>query len=322
MTAGSESLGPSGPPGADELARRARTRAWLGVAPSLAVMSLFMLVPIGIIAFYSFLEANPYGGVRPSFSLEAYAQLAFERDLDDNLVFNNAYLSILLRSVVLAGATTIVCLAIGFPVAHYMAMQPPERQNLLIFLVTIPFWTNLLIRTYCWILVLRDTGLVNNALLASGVIDAPLPLLYTNGAILLGLVYTYVPFMVLPIYSAVAKLDIRLVEAAHDLYAGRWMAMRRVIVPLASPGIVAGSILVFVPSVGAFIAPDLLGGGKHLMLGSLIQLQFASSRNWPFGSAVAMVLLCVVLILLVYYALGPLRRLEGKQPRGPRTPRT
>ena len=314
MNGGAESSTPSGLTARDQLARRTRMGAWLGVAPSLTVMSLFMVVPIAIIAVYSFLEANPYGGVRPSFSLEAYVQLAFERDLDDNLVFNDAYLSILLRSVVLAGATTIICLAIGFPVAHYMAMQPPERQNLLIFLVTIPFWTNLLIRTYCWILVLRDTGLVNNALLASGIIEAPLALLYTDGAILLGLVYTYVPFMVLPIYSAVAKLDIRLVEAAHDLYAGRWMAMRKVVVPLAGPGIVAGSILVFVPSIGAFIAPDLLGGGKHLMLGSLIQLQFASSRNWPFGSAVAMVLLSIVLVLLVYYARGPLRRLERRHP--------
>ena len=314
MPVGSESTVPSGVPILDEHARRTRTRAWLGIAPSMLMIVVFMLVPIGVIAVYSILEANPYGGVRPAFSLDAYVQLIFERDLDDALVFNDAYITILVRSLALAGATTIACLAIGFPVAYYMAMQPPERRHLLVLLVTIPFWTNLLIRTYCWILVLRDTGLVNNALLSLGVIEAPLRLLYTDGAILLGLVYTYVPFMVLPIYSAVERLDMRLVEAAHDLYAGRWMVMRRVILPLAGSGIAAGSILVFIPSVGAFIAPDLLGGGKHLMLGSLIQLQFASSRNWPFGSAVAMILLSLVLVLLVCYALGPARRLERGRP--------
>jgi len=270
-----------------------------------------MLAPIGIIAVYSFLEASPYGGVRPNFSLEAYVQLVFERDLDDNIVFNDAYIAIFLRSVLLAGGATLLCLLIGFPVAWYMATQPQERRNLLVFLITIPFWTNLLIRTYCWILVLRDTGLVNNALLSFGVVETPITLLYTDGAILLGLVYTYVPFMVLPMYAVLEKIDLRLVEAAHDLYADRIRVMRRVILPLAKPGLVAGSILVFIPSVGAFIAPDLLGGGKHLMLGSLIQLQFASSRNWPFGSAVAIVLLSVVLILLMYYALGPARRVQG-----------
>ena len=294
--------------------RRRRFRGWLGVAPSLLIIGVFMLVPIGIIAAYSFLEADPYGGVRSDFSAEAYVQLLFERDLDDRLVFNDAYIDIFLRSVLLAGAATLLSLLIGFPVAWYMATQPPERRTLLVFLITIPFWTNLLIRTFCWILILRDTGLVNNALLALGVVEAPITLLYTDGAILLGLVYTYVPFMVLPLYATIEKLDLRLLEAAHDLYAGRMLAMRRVILPLAKPGIVAGSILVFIPSVGAFIAPDLLGGGKHLMLGSLIQLQFASSRNWPFGSAVAMLLLSIVLVLLIYYALGPARRAQASHP--------
>lgn len=286
----------------------ARTAAgWLGVAPALLIIGCFMLVPIGIIAVYSFLDADPYGGVRAAFSVEAYVQLLFERDLDDSLLFNSAYLRIFLRSVVLAGAATLLCAAVGFPVAYYLATQPPRRRNLLVALVTVPFWTNLLIRTYCWILILRDTGLINNLLLATGVIQTPITLLYTYGAILLGLVYTYVPFMVLPIYAAIEKLDRRLLEAAHDLYASRLRVLQRVILPLAGPGIAAGAILVFIPSAGAFIAPDLLGGGKNLMLGSLIQLQFASSRNWPFGSAVAMLLLAVVLLLLLYYALGPAR---------------
>ena len=289
-------------------ARGSALRRVLGLGPALAMIGAFMLVPIGIIAVYSFLEADPYGGVEPRFSLEAYIQFLFERDLDDSLVFNSAYLVIFGRSILLAAAAMLASLLIGFPVAYYMATQPAGRRNLLVFLVTIPFWTNLLIRTFCWILILRDHGLVNNLLLAAGVIDQPLTLLYTNGAILLGLVYTYIPFMILPIYASIEKLDLRLVEAAHDLYANRRQVLRRVILPLALPGIVAGSILVFIPSLGAFIAPDLLGGGKKLMIGSLIQMQFSSSRNWPFGSAAALVLMAAVLAAMTYYALGPARR--------------
>ncbi len=281
---------------------------WAGVVPAIIVIASFMLVPIGIIAVYSFMEANPYGGIRPNGSLEAYMQLLFERDFDGTLQLDNTYVLIFLRSVALAFVATIISLMIGFPVAYFIARQPPSRRNAFIFAITIPFWTNLLIRTYSWILILRDSGLVNNGLLFLNIIDSPLPLLYTNFAILLGLVYTYIPFMVLPIYASVEKIDMRVIEAAHDLYANRLTVLRRIVVPLALPGIVAGSILVFIPCVGAFIAPDLLGGGKHLMLGSLIQLQFASSRNWPFGSAVAIVLLGVVLIAITYYALGPARR--------------
>ena len=283
-------------------------RRLLGLGPALAIIGGFMVLPMGLVLIYSFLKADPYGGVQPFFSSEAYIQFLFERDLDDSLIFNEAYLVIFARSAALALLATLAALLIGFPVAYFMATQPPARKNLLVFLVTIPFWTNLLIRTYCWILVLRDNGLINNALLASGVIEGPVKLLYTDGAILLGLVYTYVPFMVLPIYASLEKLDMRLVEAAHDLYADRRRVMRRVVVPLAVPGIVAGCLLVFIPSLGAFIAPDLLGGGKKLMIGSLIQLQFSSSRNWPFGSAAALILMAVVLISLVIYARGPARR--------------
>lgn len=285
-------------------------RRTLGLGPAVGIIFVFMVIPIGIIAVYSFLEANPYGGVRPHASLDAYIQFLFERDLDDSLIFNKAYLLIFWRSFLLAGATTILCLFIGFPTAYYMAMQPPSRRNLLVFLVTIPFWTNLLIRTFCWILILRDTGIINNILLGLGVIEKPVTLLYTNGAILLGLVYTYIPFMVLPVYATVEKFDVRLFEAAHDLYANRRQLMRWVVLPLATPGIIAGSLLVFIPSLGAFIAPNLLGGGKHLMIGSLVQLQFASSRNWPFGSAAALILLSCVLGAMMIYILGPARKIK------------
>lgn len=283
-------------------------RRTLGLGPAVGIIFVFMLIPIGIIAVYSFLEANPYGGVRPHWSLDAYIQFLFEWDFDGILIFNKAYLLIFWRSFLLAIGTAILCLLVGFPTAYYMAMQSPSCRNLLVFLVTIPFWTNLLIRTFCWILILRDTGIINNILLWLGVIEKPITLLYTNGAILLGLVYTYIPFMVLPIYATVEKFDMRLLEAAHDLYANRRQLMRWVILPLAAPGIIAGSLLVFIPSLGAFIAPNLLGGGKHLMIGSMIQLQFASSRNWPFGSATALILLACVLGALMVYVLGPARK--------------
>lgn len=282
----------------------------LGLGPALGIIIVFMIIPICIIAVYSFLEANPYGGVRPNFTLDAYIQFFLERDLDDNLVLNSAYLMIFWRSFVLALATTVLCLLIGFPTAYYIAMQPPKRKNLLVFLVTIPFWTNLLIRTFCWILMLRDNGIINNILMGIGLTHEPLSLLYTNGAILIGLVYTYIPFLVLPVYATVEKFDLRLLEAAHDLYANRRQLMRWIILPLAMPGIIAGSLLVFVPSLGAFIAPNLLGGGKKLMIGSMIQLQFASSRNWPFGSAAALILMACVLIAMLFYVLGPARKID------------
>lgn len=290
--------------------RTARVRRGLGLGPALGIIGFFMVLPIGIIVVFSFMKANPYGGVDPRFSLEAYAQFLFERDLMGEVVFNPAYLRIFGRSFLLALVTTLICLLIGFPTAYYMSRQPARRKNLMVFLVTIPFWTNLLIRAYCWIMLLRDTGIINTLLLEWGIIDEPLTLLYTNFAIFLGLVYTHIPFMVLPIYARVEKLDFNLFEAAHDLYASRLQLMRHVILPLAWPGIIAGSLLVFVPCLGDFIIPNLLGGGKHLMIGSLIQLQFGSSRNWPFGSAVALILMAIVLVAMMVYVRGPGRKMK------------
>ena len=173
-----------------------------------------------------------------------------------------------MRSIWIALATTIVCLALGLPVAWYIVCQSPERRRVLLFLITLPFWINTLIRTYCWILILRDEGLANKALEGLGITAAPLPLLYNDGAILLGMIYTFLPFMVLPIYSTLERIDPRLIEAAYDLYASRWAVARRVIWPLARPGALAGASLVFAPALGSFLAPDLLGGGKKLLIGS------------------------------------------------------
>ena len=273
-----------------------------GIIPASLTIAIFMLIPILIIVVYSFMIPNPNGGVRAGFTFQSYQKLLFDHDLFDNVVFSLGYLKIFFRSIWVSVVAVIASLLVGFPVAYYIAIQKVERRNFLILLITIPFWTNLLIRTYSWILVLRDTGLVNGFLISTGIIDQPITMLYTEGAIILGLVYTYVPFMILPIYASLERLDIRLIEACRDLYTSKWGALRHVVFPLAMPGIIAGCILVFIPSIGAFIAPELLGGGKNLMLGSLVQLQFSSGRNWPFGSALAVVIMLIVMIALLIQA--------------------
>ncbi|MDP9505968.1 ABC transporter permease [Pseudomonas protegens] len=290
------------------LERRKALRSVLGVSPALIAIGLFLIVPILIVIGYSLMEANPYGGVNQVFSSDAYTSLLFERQLDDSLAFTDSYLLIALRSIGIAGLTTLITLLIGFPVAVWLAMQPVQRRGLLIFLITVPFWANLLIRTYAWILLLRNTGVINNSLMGLGVIHEPLQLLYTDGAVLLGLVYTYAPFVVLPIYATLEKMDIRLLEAAQDLYAGRIRTLRKVVLPIAKPGIFAGAILTFVPCLGAMIAPELLGGGTRMMLGNLIFRQFSDARNWPFGAALSLVLMAAVMLVLTVYALRAQRQ--------------
>lgn len=277
-------------------------RNWLLLSPTMAIIGVFGILPLFIALTYSFLDADTYGGVRWTFSTEAYVQLLFERDIfDETLVFNSAYIEIFWRSFKLAAFSTFAALLLGFPTAYFMATRPENQRDLWVFLITIPFWTNLLIRTFSMQLIIRDQGLVNVLLVGSGLIEKPIEIIYTDFAIGLGLIYAFLPFMVLPIYAALERLDFRLVEAGFDLYANRFQVLRRIIIPLAMPGIVAGSILVFIPGLGAWITPELLGGGKELMIGNLISLQFGSSRNWPFGSAAAMVLLAMVLVALVAY---------------------
>lgn len=285
------------------LERRQALRSFLGVSPALVSIGLFLIVPIFIVVGYSLMQANPYGGVNPHFSVDAYVSLLFERQLDDSLAFADSYMVIALRSIGIAAATTVITLLVGFPVAVWLAMQPAHRRGLLIFLITVPFWANLLIRTYAWILLLRGTGVVNGTLMSLGIIHQPLNLLYTDGAVLLGLVYTYAPFVVLPIYATLEKMDMRLLEAAQDLYAGRIRTLRKVVLPIARPGILAGAILTFVPCLGAMIAPELLGGGTKMMLGNLIFRQFSDSRNWPFGAALSLVLMGAVMLVLMFYAM-------------------
>lgn len=295
------------------LPKSATSRRLLGLAPSYVVIGIFMLIPMVIMGVFSFMEPNPYGGVMPKGSVDAYIKLAFEYDLEDQLVFNPGYINIIWRSFQLSIVATVLCLIFGFPVAYYITLQPENKRNFYIYLVTIPFWTNLLIRTFAWIIILGRGGVIETPLLGLGIIDDSLRMMYSDGAIAVGLTYSYLPLMVLPIYASLEKLDFRLLEAASDLYANRWVTMAKVVIPLCKPGIIAGCILVFIPCLGAFIAPNLLGGGKKLMLGSLVQFQFSSARNWPFGAALSMLLLSAVVISLIFYARAAKKRslIEG-----------
>ena len=248
------------------------------------------------------LEPGEYAGVVWNLSAEAYVNLFLERDLfDETLSISDAHVTIYARSILLAVFTTVLALVFGFPTAYFIATRPREQRNLWLFLITLPFWTNLLIRTFAIMLIIRDEGLVNHFLLWLGLIEEPLEILFTDFAVALGLVYAYLPYMVMPLYASMEKLDFRLVEAGYDLYANRFQVLKRIIVPLAKPGIVAGCILVFIPSIGAYVTPRLLGGGKSLMLGNLIANQFGQARNWPLGSAMALFLMAVVMIALVFY---------------------
>ena len=262
---------------------------------------IFMVIPIIILGIYSFKPADSYGGVEPGFSGEAWIQLFFERDLDDSLIFEPVYLQIIFRSIVLAVIGTSVAFLMGFPVAWYIVQQTPRTRELLLFLVTIPFWTNLLIRAYSWILILGKDGMIEKPLYALGLIDESLQMMYGNMAIGVGLIYSYIPLMILPIYASLEKLDFSLIEASRDLYATRWTVIRKIVIPLCLPGIIAGCILVFVLSLGDFISPSVLGGGKKMMLSNLIQFQFSSARNWPFGGALTMLLLIMVGIGSYFY---------------------
>ncbi len=281
-----------------------RDRALLLVSPALLAIVVFMLLPMAIALFYSFMTSSPYGGVEKPFTVWPYVRFLYDRDLDDELVFDTTYLGIFARSFILATEATAICLVMGLPVAWFMASRTPRQRQLLVLLITIPFWTNLLVRTYCWVLLLRDQGLVNGALQHLGLTTEPIEFLYNDNAILLGLVYSNLPFMVLPVYAALEKVDPRMIEAAYDLYANRWVILRRLVWPLAWPGVVAGMLLVFVPALGSFLAPDILGGGKKLMIATLIEQQFTTGRDWAFGSALSMILMAFVLGVLMWSSLG------------------
>lgn len=257
--------------------------------PAAAWMALFFFLPLLLMVAISLASRGTYGGVVWRLTLSNYLN-----------VCDPLYLKVLLRSVLLAAATTLACLVMAFPVAYYVARLPARRQAVWLLLVMIPFWTNFLVRTYAWMFILRTEGLLNILAGAAG-FGVHLDILYTDAAVLIGLVYGYLPFMILPLYAAIERIPPTLVEAAQDLYAGRWRVFWRVLLPLARPGVVAGCLLVFIPALGAFITPDLLGGAKSMMVGNLIQHEFLVARDWPFGSALSLVVMALVLLGLVGY---------------------
>lgn len=276
--------------------------------PTWLVLGIFFLVPLALMLAVSFAERGTYGGLKPIEDFGAYVRSGeflgnYARSL------GSIYLRIGWRSLWMAVLTTVLCLAVSFPIAYYLAILAPRRwKGLLLGLVVVPFWTSFLIRTYAWMFILRTEGLVNLALTGTGLLDAPLQILYTQTAVMIGLVYGELPFMILPLYASLEKLDRSLLEAASDLGAGRAGSFGRVTVPLTMPGIVAGIVLVFIPSLGQFVVSDLLGGARSMLLGNLIQNQFAVARNKPFGSALAFELTAAVLILLLAYAFYARRR--------------
>jgi spermidine/putrescine transport system permease protein len=265
------------------------TRGWTLLGPGIVFLAVFFVAPLLIMLGYSFMPRGEYGGVDPGFTLESYRRF-----------FVPIYLTILTRTFVVSLACTAICLALGYPVAYAIA-RCGRWKHLLLFLVVLPFWTSFLVRTFAMIFLLRDTGLVNTWLLRLGIIEQPLTLLYTPFSVMTGLVYGFLPFMVLPIYASLEKLDPALLEAAAVLGAGPAARFRQVTLPLSMPGVVAGCLLVFIPALGSFLTSDLLGGAKQLMIGNLVQNQFSAARNWPFGSAASFVLMALVLAAVMIY---------------------
>jgi len=279
-----------------------RARDLALTAPALLYLTVFMIIPLLLMLYVSMLERAPFGGVIwGDHTGVAYQKLLFERDLAGNLSFNGDYIAIFARSFRLAAITTVLTLVISIPTALYMTTLSRRRAAFVLFLVTVPFWTNLLVRNFAWILILRNGGTLDQGLQWLGLTRESLDILYTPLATGIGLTYSFLPFMILPTYVALERIDKRLIEAAFDLGADRWRVLSRVVLPLAMPGILAGAILVFVPCLGAYVSPELLGGGKSLMIGNLVQAQFGASRNWPFGAALALVLVAVLLLALLLW---------------------
>jgi spermidine/putrescine transport system permease protein len=271
------------------------------LGPGLAWLVALLVVPCAVVFAFSFFERGTYGGIDYVFTLENYGRAV-----------DPLYLSIFLTSARIAALATLVALVVGYPAAYLIATARKSWQVPLLILAMLPFWSNYLIRTYAWMVLLNNEGLINRALAWLGLIDAPLPLLYNEFAIVVGLVYGYLPFMILALYSSISRLNPEIREASADLGAPGWKTFLRVTLPLTLPGVAAGSIFVFVLSIGNFITPDLLGGGRLKMVGNLIYDQFLKARDWPFGSALAFILIGLMLLLLFAQAWA-VGRGEGRE---------
>ena len=288
--------------------RKNARNAWALSAPALLVLTVAAVGPLLIILIYSFLLPGKYGNVEWGFSFDAWRGILVSKDIfDGTYKLADAHLTIFWRSVKLSLLTTVFTFVVGFPTAWFIATRPPRWRAALLFLITIPFWTNLLIRTFAINQIIRNEGLFNTAMIQLGLIDQPIVIIYTDFAVFLGMTYVYLPLMVLPLFAAIDRFDMRLLEAGYDLYASRMQVLRRIIVPIVKPGIIAGSILVFIPSLGAYVTPRILGGGRNMMIGNFIELQFGQGRNWPLGAALSVLLLVIVTVALMFYVRAATR---------------
>jgi spermidine/putrescine transport system permease protein len=267
-----------------------KVQGLLLISPTLLFLGFFLILPLILVVVLSLMTRGPYGNVVYRIQLSNYARL-----------IDPLYTRVLLYSLGIAAVTTFICIIIGYPLAYYIARVQAQKRAILLFLILIPFWTNFIIRIYAWIMILRSEGLLNSLLLNVGIIKAPLEILYTPTAVLIGMVYEFLPFMILPLYTSLEKIENAQLEAAADLGARPWRAFLRITLPLSIPGMIAGSILVFIPAMGMFVVPDLMGGAKSILVGSLIRNQFLTARDWPFGSAASMVLLLSTLIFTLFY---------------------
>ncbi|MEO9823850.1 MAG: ABC transporter permease [Paracoccaceae bacterium] len=276
------------------------------LSPVTVFLGIFFLGPLLIIAVFSFLEPGLYGGVVWNFYHWNYGRMF---GWADGLieVFEPIYLIILWRSLMLAFFTVIACLIIVYPVTFWVSRLPHRAQMIFMLLITLPFFTSLIVRLYAWIMILKPSGVLNDLLIGIGLVDQPVDLLFTRFAVVLGMVYVMIPFMFLPLYASVERLDRSLIEASSDLGARGWQTFLKVVLPQTLPGIAGGSVIVFIPSVGNFVVPDILGGAKGLMIGNLVEQQFLSARNWPFGAALSMMIMTVVLIVMIFYVTRVLR---------------
>lgn len=279
--------------------RRPGLLGWLLMAPMLLWLVAFVVVPTGILLVYSFCQRDELGQIIYTFSWENYRRIFIDSDTGK---FGTTYLTVFVRSVAYAGLTTVICLIMGYPVAWFIGRAPESRRNFLLMLVMIPFWTSFLVRTYAWITILSTEGLLNSFLQYTKLISEPFDMLYTPGAVIVGLVYSYLPFFILPVYGSVEKLDHALVEAAFDLGAGPIRTFQRVILPLTRPGIMAGILLVFIPAIGMFAISELMGGNSQPTIGEVIQDQFLQARDWPFGAALGMTIVVLFAVAFSFTA--------------------
>jgi len=280
------------------------------LSPVTIYLGIFFLGPLAIIAVFSLLEPGLYGGVVWSFYHWNYGRMF---GWADGVIeyYEPIYLIILWRSMKMALLTVIACLIIVYPVTFWVSRLSEKRRIFFLFLITLPFFTSLIVRLYAWLMILKPSGIINDALLGIGIIDQPLDMIFTRFAVVLGMVYVMIPFMFLPVYASVERLDRSLIEASSDLGARGWQTLLKVILPQTVPGIAGGSVIVFIPSVGNFIIPDVLGGAKGLMIGNLVEQQFLDARNWAFGAALSMVIMAVVLAVMLIYALKIMRTGEN-----------